>query len=143
MTRISVRNQKPRKHGSDLWISKDGSQIFIGRDYAQQNAIDEAKLKTRSRSCYKECRTCGTCANSKRDNFNMQYIATEAGLTLVKGPTKSFDNVTGRWVDCRTCEPYRFHDCHNGWMRDSRGEAEPFTEEAQRLIKESGGKPLI
>lgn len=120
----------PRKHkrkpGSDLWLTKDGT-IVIGRDYVRQNEIDEAKQKTRARACFRECRTCGACSNSRRD------------ATV----TKQYDAHEKRDIDCRKCEPFRFHDCHNGWMRDSHQDAEPFTEDVQNLIDKYGGKPLI
>lgn len=125
MTRISFKG-KPRKEGSGLFTLDGEDRIFIGKDWALQNEIDEAREKTRSRACFKECRTCGACSNSRRDaSYPFQFDANEAKL-----------------VSCRGCERFRFHDCHNGWMRDSRGDAEPFTEDAQKLFKE-GGKPLI
>lgn len=125
MANIRVKKTQPRKERlGGFWT--DGTSVFIGRDWALQNAIDDAKRRTQNRSCFLACRTCGCCANSCRD-------ATYP---------KSYDENSGKKVDCRGCEPYRFHDCHNGWMRDAHGDAEPFTDEALKLFKE-GGKPLI
>jgi hypothetical protein len=124
MTRIEVV-KKPRKDsGSALWQTKDGTRVFIGRNYALQNEIDENKQKTRERSCYKGCQTCGFCVNSRR-NCAHPY---------------NFDN--GKKVFCEGCEKFGFHDCNNGFLRNAHGEAEPFTEEAQKLF-DQGGKPLI
>lgn len=109
---------------SDLF-TVDGTDIVIGRDYALQNEIDEVKAKTKSRSCFKECRTCGACANSKRDN-TWQY---------------SYDK--GKKINCKSCEKFRYHDCHNGVLRNTRQEAEPFTEDMYKIMDEKGGKPLI
>lgn len=140
MTRIEFP-RKPRKDGSGLFTT-DGTDIIVGRDWAKQNDINDALARTRARACFKECRTCGSCANSRRDNFTPQVISTAGGEAKLISPHKSFDYNTRSWIDCRACEPYRFHDCHNGWMRDSDGDAEPFTEEAQKLFAQ-GGKPLI
>jgi hypothetical protein len=134
--------KKPRKEGLGLF-TLDGDQVFIGKDYALQNEIDETKLRTRARACFRECRTCGACSNSKRDNFVLQVVHHADGRVETKAPTKSYDENTKKWIDCRECEPFRFHDCHNGWFRDSRQEAEPFTPDVIGLLKRSGGKPLI
>lgn len=127
MTRISFP-KKRRKDGAGTYFqTKDGSRVVLGRDWALQNEIDETKEKTKSRGCFRECRTCGACANSRRD-ASWPY---------------SRDPDTGKTVNCNTCERFRFHDCHNGLMRDTRQDAEPFTEEQQKLIDQSGGRPLI
>lgn len=127
MSNIHFKKQpKPRK-GADLFVLPgDEGKVFIGRDWAKHNEIQENLAKTKARACFRECRTCGACSNSRRD---APY-------------KKMYDSNAGKMIDCRGCEKFRFHDCHNGWMRDSRQEAEPFTEEAQRLFKQ-GGKPLI
>lgn len=125
MSRIEF-NRKPRKDGGGMFFT-DGHQVFIGRDYLNQNDINETLEKTRARSCFRGCRTCGACANSRRD-------ATVP---------KSYDYNAGKMIDCRSCEKYRYHDCHNGWMRDTRQQAEPFTPDMIKLLEESGGKPLI
>lgn len=136
---------KPRKDpDSALWMSDDGSQVFIGRDYALQNEIDESIRKRNARSCFRECHTCGTCANSKRDAVNPQVSTTETGLQVVRGPGESYDENSKSWINCRSCEPFRWHDCNNGFMRNSRGEAEPFTADQISLIESSEtGKPLM
>lgn len=127
MSRIEFKRKQRKDSGSLLWQTPDGSQVFVGRDYALQNEIDEVKETTRGRACFKECRTCGACANSARDCTH----------------TKTYDANARKMIDCRKCERFRFHDCHNGVMRNSHQDAEPFTEEQEKLIKQSGGKPLI
>lgn len=117
---------KERNPGSGMFFT-DGEKVFIGRDYALQNQIDEAKAKTEARGCYKACRTCNACANSRR------------GTSY----PRQFDSKQGKTIDCRGCEPFRFHDCNNGFMRNTHQEAEPFTPDQQKLIDESDGKPLI
>lgn len=118
---------KPRKDGSGLFTT-DGSDIFIGKDWALQNEIEEVREETKARSCFRECRTCGCCANSRRSCTH----------------PISYDFNSHSTVDCRSCERFRFHDCNNGLMRDSRQEAEPFTEEQIKLIEQSeDGRPLI
>lgn len=121
---------KPRKSTFDSidgGLYKGARDFVTGKDWALQNDIDEAKEKTRSRACFRECRTCGACANSARDATN----------------PKMYDAHAQKSIDCRGCEPFRFHDCHNGYMRNARGEAEPFTETQIDLIETLGGKPLI
>lgn len=125
MSRIEFP-KKSRKDG-ELWITNDGSQVFIGRDYALQNEIDENKAKTKERSCFKECQFCSHCVASRRGCGN----------------PRSYDAHAGKTIDCRSCEKFGFHDCNNGFLRTSRGDAEPFTEEAQKLIDSTGGKPLM
>lgn len=143
MSRIEFP-RKPRKDGANIWFqTEDGSRVFIGRDYALQNEIDEKKAQTRARACFRECRTCGACSNSKRDNFTPQEVKTASGLIQLKSATKSYDEHAGKWIDCRKCEPFRFHDCHNGVMRNSHQDPEPFTEEQQKFLDQTGGKPLI
>lgn len=116
-----------RTPGSELWISKDGETVFVGRDYARQNEIDENKKQTSERSCFKACQTCGHCANSRR------------GCAV----PKSYDRNAGKMIDCRSCEKFSFHDCNNGFLRDTFQRAEPFTEEHLKLLESTGGKPLI
>lgn len=140
MSKISFP-KKPRKDGAGLF-TLDGNDVFIGRDWALQNEINDTLAKTQARSCFKACRTCGACANSKRDNFTPRVVTDVKGNAQFVGPRMSYDSNAHKWVDCRSCEKFRFHDCHNGWMRDSRQEAEPFTEDAQKLFAQ-GGKPLI
>lgn len=144
MSRIEFK-KKPRKDpGSALWTTEDGSQVFIGRDYALQNEIDEKIAERNARSCFRGCNTCGACANSKRDNVNRQVFTREDGLAIVKGPGVSYDSNKHQWVNCRECEPFRFHDCHNGVMRDTHQDAEPFTQDQLDLIKlAEDGRPLI
>lgn len=132
---------KQRKPSTGLYKGARG--IVTGRDWALQNEIDETRETTQARSCYRGCRTCGACANSKRDNFLPQARKTTSGITEVISATKSYDENSGSWIDCRSCEPFRFHDCHNGVMRDTRQEAEPFTPEQIALLESTGGKPLI
>lgn len=120
-------NAKPRKDSSLKGIfTVDGERWVIGADLLRNSDIEEHKRITRERACFRECRTCGCCANSSRDCTH----------------PKTYDANAGKMIDCRGCEPFRFHDCHNGWMRDSYGDAEPFTDEAQRLF-DLGGRPLI
>lgn len=126
MARVEVNRKQPRKGGEGLFTSDDNENIFIGRDYALQNEIDETKERTQSRSCFKGCRTCGCCANSRRD-ASYPY---------------SYDEKAGKMISCKHCEKFRYHDCHNGWMRTSHQDAEPFTEEAVKFFNK-GGKPLI
>ena len=110
-------------------VFEDGSgQIFIGKDWALQNEIIENKEKTQSRSCFRECRTCGCCANSHRD-----------GSSCVS----SYDDNAGKRIACSTCEKFRFCDCRNGFFRNAHGDAEPFTDEVYKTLKELDGKPLI
>lgn len=117
--------QRPRKDSSLKGIfTIDGKKVVIGADLLRNTEVADAKRKTEARSCFKACRSCGTCANSRRDS------------------SYPFSLDRGKLVGCKGCEPYRFHDCHNGWMRDSYGDAEPFTEEAQKLF-DQGGRPLI
>lgn len=119
-------NKKPRKD-TGLFHGPDGKTIVIGKDWALQNEIDETKKATQERSCFKACRTCGCCANSRRDSSD----------------PRSYDHNIRKTIDCRGCERFRFHDCHNGLMRDAHGEAEPFTEVQLQMLDETGGKPLI
>lgn len=143
MSRISFP-KKPRKDVfSGLYGLPGDNRIFIGKNWALQNDIDEAKAKTRARACFKECRTCGACANSKRDNFQPRAFVIKNDKWVLQNPHKSYDANAGKWVNCRDCEPFRFHDCHNGVFRDSRQEPEPFTPDVIKLLKESGGRPLI
>lgn len=142
MSRIEFP-KKSRKDGSGLWTDKDGSRVFIGKEWHLYNEITEVKEKTKSRGCYKECRSCGTCANSRRDNFDRQVIILNDGSWKIKGATYSYDNVNREWVDCNDCEPFRWHDCQNGLMRDAHGQAEPFTPDVIEMMKRTGGKPLI
>lgn len=135
--------KKPRKEGLSYWTDGSGEVFAVGKDWALQNEIDEKKQLTRSRGCFKECRTCGCCANSRRDNLNTQVFTTKDGKAVFKAPTLSYDNIRKVWVDCRSCEPFRYHDCHNGWFRDAHGEAEPFTPDVIELLRKEGGKPLI
>lgn len=135
---------KPRKPGSDIWLDKHGEVVTTsGRDLALQSEIDEAKAKTKARACFKECHTCGACANSRRDNFQHRLVEIKDGEAKLKSPTVSYDHASKEFVDCRECEPFRYHDCHNGFFRNARGEAEPFTQDVLDLIKKHGGKPLI
>lgn len=127
--------KKPRKDSGGWWTDKDGSQVFIGKDYALQNEIDETRARTQARSCYRNCMSCGTCKASKRDNLHPQVETQPTGLKVVRGPQMSYDDNEGKWINCRDCEPFRFHDCHNGFMRDSRQEAEPFTQDQLDLIQ--------
>src|SRR4051812_33765255 len=113
--KISVKDKDRAPGGnpdSTMWTDPDGTQVFIGRDWALHNEIQDAKALTKTRSCFRECHTCGCCANSCRDSSH----------------SKSYDAHTKKWVGCKGCEPFRWHDCHNGFMRNSRGEAEPFTQ---------------
>lgn len=128
MSKITKVNSqsKARKEGLGLF-TLDGNDIFIGKDFALQNEIDESRKATKARGCFKACKACDCCAASRRGTSH---------------PYR-FDSNAGKMKNCITCEKFRFHDCNNGFMRDSRQEAEPFTEEAQKLIKESGGKPYI
>lgn len=110
-----------------LFQSKDGT-VFVGHEYEKQVAINEAKANTKARACFRECLSCGTCKNSARD-------ATYP---------KMFDANAGKSIDCRKCEPFRFHDCHNGLMRNAHGQAEPFTQGQLDLIKVAeDGRPLM
>lgn len=119
---------KPRKDSSLKGIfTVDGKTWVIGADLLRNSDVEEAKRVTRARACFKECRTCGACANSARD---ATYPYT-------------YDDHERKNINCIGCEPFRYHDCHNGWMRDSYGDAEPFTPDVIKLLKESGGKPLI
>ena len=111
----------------DIWTDGSG-QIFIGKDMCLQNDILDNKEETKSRSCYRECRTCGCCANSMRD-----------GSSCVS----SFDQNAGKMIACSSCEKFRFCDCRNGFFRDAHGDAEPFTEEVYKTLKETSGRPLI
>lgn len=116
------------KKRSPSEYSTDGKSLFLNREWEMQNEIERAKQRTQARACFRGCNTCGACANSRRD-------ATYP---------KEYDNNAGKLIDCRKCEPFRFHDCHNGWLRNARQEAEPFTEEMTKLIEEGpGGRPLI
>lgn len=128
MTRISFPG-KPRNpsSGLDFWTD-DGHNIFVGKDWALLNEIEENKLKTQSRSCYRECRTCGCCANSIRDGSSN---------------SRCYDTNAGKRIACSSCEKFRFCDCRNGFMRNAHGDAEPFTEDQYKLLKETGGRPLI
>lgn len=126
MSKIKVNTKKPRKEGLGLF-TLDGSDIYIGKDWALQNEINETMEKTRNRGCFHACGSCGSCVNSRRGtSYPYRYDAN----------AKKMKN-------CITCEPFRFHDCNNGWMRDSRQDAEPFTPDVIDLIKKSGGKPYI
>lgn len=121
-------NPKQRKDSSLKGLfTIDGKQVILGADLLRNTEVQDAKAKTRERACFRECRTCGCCANSARDCTH----------------TKTYDANAQKSVDCRGCEPFRFHDCHNGWFRDSYGDAEPFTPDLIQLLEESGGKPLI
>lgn len=127
MTDMRIKG-KQREPGSGLWTDKDGSQIFVGRDYALQNEIDEVRAKTRTRSCFTECQTCLQCKGSCRDNTY----------------PKSYDSNAGKMVDCRGCEKFRFCDCRNGVYRNTRQEPEPFTPDHLSLIEMAEGKrPLM
>lgn len=126
MSKIKVNSTKPRKEGLGLF-TLDGNDIYIGKDWALQSEIDEANRRTRSRACFKGCGTCGCCVNSRRGtSYPYRYDANAKKLK-----------------NCNNCEPFRFHDCNHGWMRDSRQEAEPFTDDVIDLIKKTGGKPYI
>lgn len=116
-----------RKPTSGLWTDKDGTRVFVGSEYHLTNEIQEVKEKTRARACFRECRTCGACSNSRRD------------ATV---PTQ-YDANAKRMIDCRKCERFRFHDCHNGVFRDAHQNAEPFTPDVIEMMKKTGGKPLI
>lgn len=119
---------KLRKDSSLKGIfTSNGEDIIIGADQLRNSEVQDARAKTHARSCFVECRTCGACANSRRD-------ATVPTI---------YDYNAQKKIDCRGCEPFRFHDCHNGWMRDSYGDAEPFTPDVIKIIKEQNGKPLI
>lgn len=135
--------KKPRKQGVGFWTDGSGEIFAAGKDWALQNEIDEKKILTKSRGCFKECRTCGTCANSRRDNLNTQVFVTESGRAVLKAPTQSFDWINKKWIDCRACEPFRYHDCQNGFLRDAYGDAEAFTPDVIELLRNTGGKPLI
>lgn len=119
--------KKPRADRQQLWTTKDGEKVFIGRNYALQNQIDESKKKTQERSCFSACQTCGHCKASRR-SCSADY---------------SFDTNTGKRVHCAGCERFGFCDCANGFLRNAHGEAEPFTPDHQKLLKDTGGKPLI
>lgn len=123
---IKVKNTKSRKEGLGLF-TLDGNDVYIGKDWALQSEIDEVKAKTKAKGCFRECRSCGACSASRRDAPSPYTV----------------DPTTGKQHNCVTCEKFRFHDCHNGFMRDSRQEAEEFTEDVQKIIRERGGKPLI
>lgn len=125
MSRVRVK-KKPRKQGAGLYGLSGSDRIFVGKDWALQNDIDEAKVKTKERACFRACRTCGACANSRR-GASYPY---------------RFDANSREMINCKGCEPFRFHDCENGKMRDARQEAEPFTEDAEKYFKK-GGKPLV
>ena len=135
--------KKPRKEGVGYWTDSSGQVFAVGKDWALQNEINEKKELTKSRGCFKECRTCGCCANSRRDNFNIQFVVTESGKVSMKLPSESYDWINKKWVDCLACEPFRYHDCHNGWFRDFHGDAEPFTPDVIEMLRKTGGKPLI
>lgn len=122
-----MRIKGKNRGGSQLFTNKHSDRVWKGRDYALQNEIDEAKEKTQNRACFKMCRTCGKCANSHRDSSH----------------PFSHDSNVGKKIDCRKCEPFSFHDCHNGVLRDTHQDAEPFTFDMLKLLEESGGKPLI
>lgn len=129
MTQISFKGKDRRDAGEGTWwTDKSGSRVFIGRDYALQNEIDEAIAKRNARSCFRECMSCAACKNSARDSTY----------------PKMYDDRAGKMIDCRSCEPFRFHDCANGVMRNSRQEAEPFTQDQLDLIAVAEGKrPLM
>ena len=135
--------KKPRKEGIGFWTDGSGEVFSVGKDWALQNEINEKKELTKSRGCYVDCRTCGSCGNSRRDNLNTQVFVTEGNKVILKAPTMSYDSVRKTWIDCRACEPFRYHDCHNGFFRDFHGEAEPFTPDVVELLRTTGGKPLI
>lgn len=129
MSRIEFPGKSRKDAGAgQYWTDKDGSRVFIGRDYALQNDIDEKIAERNERACFKGCRTCGACSNSARDaTYPKMYDANE-----------------GKMIDCRACEPYRYHDCHNGVMRNTRQDAEPFTQDQIDLIELAENKrPLI
>lgn len=120
-------NKLFKRTGSGLWTDKDGT-MFIGKDYAKQNEIEEAIAKRNARSCFRACGTCGACANSHRDG-TYPY---------------SYDHNARKNINCRSCEPHRFHDCNNGWFRDSYQKAEPFTDTQLDLLKlAEDGRPLM
>lgn len=126
MTKVKFTG-KPRKDSEIYKLPGDRSaRVVSGRDVTLQAEIDANMAKTRERSCFKGCRTCGQCANSRRG---------------CQDP-RSYDENAGKMVDCQGCERFRFHDCNNGFMRNARGEAEPFTEDAQKYFMQ-GGRPLI
>lgn len=128
MTSISSKG-KNQRFGSLEGVFTDGSGlVFIGKDWALQNEINETKEKTQSRSCYKECRTCGCCGNSIRD-----------GATC----SSQYDANAGKMVSCTNCEKFRFCDCRNGFFRNAHGDAEPFTPDVVETLRTTGGKPLI
>jgi hypothetical protein len=119
--------KKPRKDASTKGMfTIDGSQVVIGTDLLRNTEILDAKERTKKRACFIECQTCGTCGNSRRGTSD----------------PRRYDSNAGKVVNCIGCEPYRFHDCSNGFLRDSYGEAEPFTEDVQKLFDE-GARPLI
>ena len=110
-------------------VFTDGSgMVFIGKDWALQNEINENKEKTKARSCYRECRTCGCCSNSIRDGSSN---------------SRCYDEGIGRRIACTSCEKFRFCDCRNGFFRNAHGDAEPFTPDVVEMLKSTGGKPLI
>lgn len=126
MTRVEFKRKSRKDPSSQLFVQGDNT-VIIGRNYALQNEIDETKKITQARACFIGCRTCGKCSNSQRD----------ATVPM------SYDENSRKWIDCRGCEPYSFHDCQNGVMRNAYQDAEPFTAEQQKILKETGGKPLI
>lgn len=128
MTDIKFKG-KPRKHlDTTGWLqSKDGHQYWTSAyNYALQREIEDNKKDTEARSCFQACRTCGHCKASRRGC----------------GAPFSYDSNAGKTIYCEGCEKFGFCDCANGFLRNTRGEAEPFTEEAQKLF-DAGGKPLI
>lgn len=119
---------KPRKDSSLKGIfSIDGKGIVVGADLLRNAEVQEAKERTKARSCYVECHTCGACGVSRRSTSN----------------PRRYDANAKKLIDCRKCEPFRFHDCAEGWFRDSYGDAEPLTEDVQKMFDEQGARPLI
>lgn len=119
--------KKARKDSSLKGIfTTDGTDIVIGADLLRNSEVLDAKEKTRARGCYVEDHTCGCCGVSRRGTSD----------------PRRYDSNAGKLANCITCEPYRFHDCADGWFRDSYGDAEPLTEDVKKLFDE-GARPLI
>lgn len=128
MTEVSFKG-KNQRFGSLGGVFTDGSgSVFIGKDWALQNEITESRERTKSRTCYVECRTCGCCSNSLRDGSSC---------------SRQYDGNEGKTVACTNCEKFRFCDCRNGYFRDAHGDAEPFTPDVVEMMRKNGGRPLI